>query len=823
MLCYRCGTYSPDGSRQCSECGEAFSPERRRSSPAGLPSGRSKSSETPPFAVGQLVAGHYRLREVIARGASGWVMRARDESSENDVAIKILDPNLLQSAAQRTDFIKAANKVIKVHHANVARVFEVGLEGDFVFYTMTYLEGLTLRKIIDLRAEKKQVFSFSEAIPLVNQLAEGIQGLSRLKFHGALSPNNVLVLPDILKITGVAHFHGLPHAHFIKRLSNRPGGAYLSPEARIPDGRVSARSDVYSMAVIFAEMTTGIVYGQNREAFNQAVARLEPKMRGVLERALCEQPNARYSSGVKFVDALLDAVGEEDFPVIELEPDEGGDEDSVELSLDDVRGGEGEFLDDEYSQAQVSQSSSVSIEAMGGGSGGWDDEQLTTDFHEELNTQAINLTGLERGRRDELTEGEQSEIGAGFGSSIADERRIPSFSGVGALTTGSEQASAEKARKNTALRNRSSRLLIAALVLSVLGASVVMLFRSPSPEKSVPAEAVVIGPTASSADDSNKVTQVPPTRLPSPKKLKKKDKPSKLSKPSANVTADSESVSEPKSPTKALAPATVSRLDLRHEVKVSNEAKAATHRPSGYSAPVVAGILPEPSVSENKPAAEVESANVDLTPRVELPSMPPPPDLPQRSTCPRGMIKLEAGSFVLGSSVSDPLRGFGDLKAQRVNAESFCVDIYEYPNSRGRTPTVNVTWNRAKSLCEKQGKRLCSEREWERACKGPTGARFATGAEPAPGVCNISSEDGETGRPEAIGKYPDCRSGFGVADLAGNVAEWTASHWSSDIPDRVVKGGAADQASYTARCSARSNESSGARQANLGFRCCKDL
>ena len=85
-------------------------------------------------------------------------------------------------------------------------------------------------------------------------------------------------------------------------------------------------------------------------------------------------------------------------------------------------------------------------------------------------------------------------------------------------------------------------------------------------------------------------------------------------------------------------------------------------------------------------------------------------------------------------------------------------------------------------------------------------------------ACNA----GGSGRKTASsGVFPRCRSAFGVVDLAGNVAEWTAARWSSDIADKVVKGGAADQAYYTSRCAARANQSADSKNGSIGFRCCK--
>ncbi|MEZ4270912.1 MAG: SUMF1/EgtB/PvdO family nonheme iron enzyme [Myxococcota bacterium] len=67
-------------------------------------------------------------------------------------------------------------------------------------------------------------------------------------------------------------------------------------------------------------------------------------------------------------------------------------------------------------------------------------------------------------------------------------------------------------------------------------------------------------------------------------------------------------------------------------------------------------------------------------------------------------------------------------------------------------------------------------------------------------LCNIGGADRE---PDFSGVFARCRSGFGVADMAGNVAEWTTSRWSNELPDKVVRGGSAQQAYYTARCAAR--------------------
>ena len=68
---------------------------------------------------------------------------------------------------------------------------------------------------------------------------------------------------------------------------------------------------------------------------------------------------------------------------------------------------------------------------------------------------------------------------------------------------------------------------------------------------------------------------------------------------------------------------------------------------------------------------------------------------------------------------------------------SFCIDRYEYPNKRGELPWVLTSWLQAKALCEKQGKRLCTEDEFNFACEGPEMLPQVNGHSRDPSVCNI--------------------------------------------------------------------------------------
>jgi hypothetical protein len=124
---------------------------------------------------------------------------------------------------------------------------------------------------------------------------------------------------------------------------------------------------------------------------------------------------------------------------------------------------------------------------------------------------------------------------------------------------------------------------------------------------------------------------------------------------------------------------------------------------------------------------------------------------------------------------------------------SFCIDVFEFPNRACELPFVWVGPTVARTLCERLGKRLCTQQEWVRACAGdPAGGedwRYAYGSELDLTRCNTNKRaaalnkrpcDARTiyaawdscgSHTEPSGAFPGCRSRYGVYDLHGNVAE----------------------------------------------------
>jgi iron(II)-dependent oxidoreductase len=156
------------------------------------------------------------------------------------------------------------------------------------------------------------------------------------------------------------------------------------------------------------------------------------------------------------------------------------------------------------------------------------------------------------------------------------------------------------------------------------------------------------------------------------------------------------------------------------------------------------------------------------------------------------------------------------------------------PQNKDALPVVDVSWDDALAYAKWSGKRLPTEAEWERACRG-----LAEGAKYPWGARNPTAKDARFGGVEGPGdvcKFP--KNYFGLCDIVGNVWEWCADWYDKEYyqqsPDRnprgpdagmyrVLRGGSwADLPKYLT-CANRSWARPGERSPNIGFRCAKSL
>lgn len=263
----------------------------------------------------------------------------------------------------------------------------------------------------------------------------------------------------------------------------------------------------------------------------------------------------------------------------------------------------------------------------------------------------------------------------------------------------------------------------------------------------------------------------------------------------------------------------VPEIVTKQDVKVT---KPPVSIPKSIEEPIKENVPAEKKIEE-KPPLEIKKKTEKPTKKEEpkkIAAAKPPPPPEEKPKCPDNMVFVPAGYFIRGSSGDDPLKDPLDLDLERVYVNDFCIDIYEYPNKKDSVPMYNVTYYEASALCKKQNKRLCSEDEWEKACKGPNFYKFPYGNNWDANACNTEDENGNDRTLSSSGKWSRCRSGFGVMDMSGNLREWTDTKFSTTLKDIVIKGGSFTKPDWATRCAVRYNIGPNIKDNETGFRCC---
>jgi hypothetical protein len=168
-------------------------------------------------------------------------------------------------------------------------------------------------------------------------------------------------------------------------------------------------------------------------------------------------------------------------------------------------------------------------------------------------------------------------------------------------------------------------------------------------------------------------------------------------------------------------------------------------------------------------------------------------------------VRIAAGTLHIGSTPGEPGRDpavEADLVATELSG--FDIDALPYPNDPSQSIRTGTSRDEAARLCAERGRRLCSELEWERACKGRNETVFPGGA----------LWDGATC---ARGELGACATAEGVFAIGTRYAEW-----SSDAIDArtVIRGAGRDAPAAQHRCSARRTADPGAAGLEIAFRCC---
>ena len=246
--------------------------------------------------------GKYEIIELIGQGGMADVFRAKDTAMGRDVALKVLPPELARDPERIARFDREVRTSAGLSHPNIVVIHDVGYEDGFHYYSMELLTGGDLKQCIRTGVAPDQ------ALTLLKEIAEALEyAHGKNIIHRDIKPENIMFdergqskLTDLgiakaigsgTRMTATGISIGTPH--------------YMSPEqAR---GRmIDARSDIYSLGVVFYEMLTGDVPYSAGDTFavayshiNDPIPRLPSYLaeyQPLIDRMMAKHPKDRFQS-----------------------------------------------------------------------------------------------------------------------------------------------------------------------------------------------------------------------------------------------------------------------------------------------------------------------------------------------------------------------------------------------------------------------------------------------------------------------------------------------------------------------------------------------
>lgn len=248
----------------------------------------------------------------------GSVFRALDEKLDREVALKVILPELSQSAEFAERFALEAKALASVLHPSLAVVYAFGDHDGQYFMAQELVEGKPLHELIHATG----VLTCARAAEIAAQICDGLGAIhERGIIHRDLKPPNVLVMErngrDLVKVVdfGLAklrHSTGLTDPNI---LLGTP--SYMSPEQAKGDP-IDARSDIYSIGVVLYEMLTGTPPFEGRRVFDliekhvhqlppppsERRAGLPAALEALVLRTLAKSPDDRFQTATELALAL---------------------------------------------------------------------------------------------------------------------------------------------------------------------------------------------------------------------------------------------------------------------------------------------------------------------------------------------------------------------------------------------------------------------------------------------------------------------------------------------------------------------------------------
>lgn len=276
--------------------------------------------------------GHYQVLSRLGSGGMGEVFRCEDLMLGREVAIKFMNVGQLSGGevAQRRFFIEA-QAAARLDHPNICAVYEIGRDGDILYIAMQFIEGETLAGRI-----AKGPLDVHEVLTYISQVADALSEAHNCGIiHRDIKPHNIMITPrgqtklldfGLARISSTGGAGGVSDESQEQTLQHltAPGKivgtvSYMSPEQASGE-QLDARTDLFSLGVVFYEMLTGIrpfssdnsmatlsaILTRNPDPISLHNKSVSPEVEYIVLKLLAKKREERYQAAQELRDDLLD-------------------------------------------------------------------------------------------------------------------------------------------------------------------------------------------------------------------------------------------------------------------------------------------------------------------------------------------------------------------------------------------------------------------------------------------------------------------------------------------------------------------------------------
>ncbi len=287
MECPQCHFENPPGTIRCTKCDSDFNLVGATVT-SGVASGWSRPAQgvsnasvaSPALQPGSVLGGRYEILQLLGEGGMGAVYKARDREVDRLVALKVIRPELANQPEVLRRFKQELILARQITHKNVIRIFDLGEADGIKFISMDYIEGQDLRSVL----REKGKLAPGDATAVMVQVCQALEAAhAEGVVHRDLKPQNIMIDNQ-----GRATVMDFGIARSMERTGMTQTGAmlgtpdYMSPE-QAKGQEVDARSDLFTVGIIFYELLTGKTPYQADTVLGTLLKRTQERARPAIE------------------------------------------------------------------------------------------------------------------------------------------------------------------------------------------------------------------------------------------------------------------------------------------------------------------------------------------------------------------------------------------------------------------------------------------------------------------------------------------------------------------------------------------------------------